>query len=258
MLDSHLHLEEPTKELGMEGMGIDLILGILIPLIGTFTAALKAFKFVQEGEKGIKLRFGKATRRRDNTPKVIDPGFVILIPWMETLRRRHVRQQTIRMKDQDVMIMNGLIFRVSAMVMFRVKDVYKAMFEIEGLNSSLEDLSMAILRETLADKKHVDLAKMEAISEELLSALQEKAEEWGVTFLQFKLTDCAPTAETAPLVNAEAGVRLKVAALDKAAEKMGTKTADLPPNLAAALIGVPLVASVTQETNHVHMRPTKG
>lgn len=131
-----------------------------------------------------------------------------------------------------------------------MKDIYKALFEIDDLDNSLVDLSMGILRDVLASKDYTDLSAMEKIAEELLDELQEKAEEWGVTFIQFKLTNCAPTEQTESLVNAEAGVKLKMQALAHAAKDVQKEIQDLPPSFAAALIGIPLVTSVT---NEIHM-----
>lgn len=208
----------------------------------------KAFKFVHEGELGIRLRFGKAIRNQDGSPKIIQPGFVLIFPFVEVLKTRHVRQQTLALADQTIMIRGGLTFRVSAMVMFKVNDIYKALFEIEDLNASLTDISMATLRETLAFRSHTGLSDMKTMSRELLGELQTKSAEWGVEFLAFRLTDLSPTPETAPLINAEQGVKLKVAALKAGLVDFSGELKTLPPILAAALIGIPMVGSVGGET----------
>lgn len=204
----------------------------------------KAFKFVHEGELGIRLRFGKAVRNKDGTPRIIQPGFVLILPFVEVLRTRHVRQQTLALADQTVMIKDGLTFRVSAMVMFKVSNIYKALFEIENLNASLTDISMATLRETLAIKDQSELSDMKGMSEELLVTIRTKAVEWGVEFMGFRLTDLSPTAETAPLINAERGVKFKIAALKAGLSDLNGELKTIPPILAAALIGVPMVSSV--------------
>ena len=220
---------------------------LITAIIGGIIALFKGIRFVHEGELGIRLRFGRAVRDRKGQPKVIQPGFVLMIPFVDTLQRHHVRQQTLRLDGQRVMIGGGLIFNVSAIVIMRVKDIYKALFEIDELDSSLTDLSMGILRDVLADKQLDQLSDMKKLSEELFEGLRAKSEEWGVQFIEFKLTDCAPTPETAPLVNAKVGVQLKAEALKKAAGDLGTEAASMSQALAAALVGVPLVASVVPE-----------
>ncbi len=236
---------------------MDALLGplmqVLLAVGGGIYTLLKSIKFVQEGELGIKLRFGKAVRV-NGVPKVIPPGFVLLIPFVDTLRRQHVRQQTLRLDNQKVMIAQGLIFNVSAVVMFRIRDIYRALFEINDLNRALVDLSMGLLRDELAHKTHLELTDIEGISTGLLGRLKSHADEWGVEFIQFKLTDCAPTVETAPLINAQIGVTMKLNALETASAKLGVKLSDLSPVLAAALVGVPMVTAIADQGEQVVQR----
>jgi len=239
----------------------ELIFGALVTCV---TTLFKTFKFVQEGEQGVKLTFGRVKRNKDGKPKIVYPGFALLIPWAQTLKRHHVRQQTHRLDHQSITLADGLIYNVSAIVICRVKDIYKALFEISDLDLSLVDLAMGILREVVSVKKHNELHDMKTISNELLEALRGKAGEWGVEFIQFNLTDCAPSTESAPLVAAEAGVRLRLQALKKGIESEGVGVKDISEVLAATLIGVPLVTSVTSSAfssngnSHVVGRRRKG
>jgi hypothetical protein len=109
------------------------------------------------------------------------------------------------------------------------------------------------LREVLTAKNHQELHDMRAISDELLKVLREKTGEWGVELMQFNLTDSAPSRESATLVNAEAGVRLRLQALKKGLSEEHLELGELPDMLAATLVGIPLVASVGG-TTHVYPR----
>ena len=234
------------------GIPTEFWVTVVAPAVITF---FKAFKFVREGELGIKLRFGKAVRdRKTKEPKVIHPGFVVLIPFADNLRVHHVRQETIRFEHQQILTKEGLVFNINAIVIFRIKNVYRALFEIEHLEYSIEDLGMGILRDELSKRDHTELSDTAHVSEALLENIKHKAEEWGVEFIQFKLTSCAPTPETSSIITAKAGVKLKLEAL-RASVKDVT---DLPPELAAVLLGVPLVASVSVGSTETRQtaRPT--
>jgi regulator of protease activity HflC (stomatin/prohibitin superfamily) len=207
----------------------------------------RTFNFVKEGELGIKLRFGKAKRDKNGEPQIIPPGFVMMIPWVDKLEKHHVRQQTIRLDSQKIMIRDGLIFNINAAIIFRVNDIYRALFEIDGLNTSIADLSMGILRDVLTGRDHTNLNQTKEISALLLDELKEKAQEWGVDFLQFNIIDCAPAPETAQIIIAKAGVMMKAEALEELAKKRGIYVEQLNPTLAAVLVGVPLVASISPE-----------
>lgn len=227
------------------------ILHVLLPALGIVVSFFKSFKFIQEGEQGIKLRFGKAVRDRQGNPRVIDPGFVLLIPWIESLKRHHVRQQTIRFVNQVILTKDHLTFSVNAVVIFKVKDIYKALFEIFDLNQSIEDIGMGLLRDEVSSRKHDELSDTEEISQKLLETIKVRAQEWGVEFVQFKLTDCAPTPETAPLVVVGTGAKLRAAALIEAAKDLGVAVQDLPPEIGAVLVGVPLVGAISSRLRQV-------
>lgn len=225
----------------VEGIG-----SVIVSVLGL----TKTFSFVKEGELGIKLRFGKAKRDKNGEPLVIPPGFVVMIPWVDRLEKHHVRQQTIRLDNQKIMIRDGLIFNINAAVIFRVTDIFQALFEIEGLNTSIGDLSMGILRDVFTGRDHTNLDQTKEISALLLEELKEKAQQWGVEFLQFNIIDCAPTPETAQVIIAKAGVMLKAEALAEMARKRGISMEQLNPTLAAVLVGVPLVASTSPDPAH--------
>lgn len=224
---------------------------LLVSMFASTFGIFKSIRFVHEGERGIRLRFGKAVRKKDKTPKIIEPGFVLLIPFIDTLRRHHVRQQSMRFEDQRIVLKDGLIFKVGAMVIFKVEDIYKALFDIDDLDGSITDLCMARLRDVLQPCTHTELSDSDDISKKLLSAVEEKSKEWGVIFIHFGLTDCAPTPETANLINVEIGVEMKMHALDIACKKRNLLSKDLNPVLAATLIGIPLSANITNDISFI-------
>ncbi|HKX73554.1 MAG TPA: SPFH domain-containing protein [Candidatus Saccharimonadales bacterium] len=226
----------------------ELLSTILVPVLGALVSVAKGIKFVPEGQRGIKLRFGKAVRHKTGPlkgqPKVIEPGLRLLIPFVDTLVRRHVRQQTIRSEDQEIMLKDRSVFRISAVTIFRVTDVYRALFEIDDLDDSVDDFCMAVLRDFLSVKDADGIADTQQISKELLQLLVAKAEEWGVEFISFRLTDCSPTSQTAELLLTKTLASRKMEALNAAAKEAGTTLNDLDPTLAAAIIGVPVAASI--------------
>lgn len=224
---------------------------LLSPLSALVTAAVvaffKSFKFIKEGERGLKLRFGKVVRDREKKPVIYEPGFLLMIPFIESLPRHHVRQQTARLHNQKVTLKDGLIYDVSAIVIFRVSDIYKALCEIDDLDGSLADVSVGVLRDELSSRTHDNLSNTVEISAGLLKRLKDRAGSWGIELLEFMLVDCAPTPEVASLVNCETGARLRIQALKRVAQEIGGHIADVPESLAAVLVGAPLVASIGGE-----------
>lgn len=224
------------------------LLPALAPLLGGLVGVFKGIKFVPEGQRGIKLRFGKAVRYKTGTnkgkPKVVEPGLRILIPFVDTLVRRHVRQQTIRSENQEVMLKDRSVFRITAVTIFRVTDVYRALFEIDNLDDSVDDFCMAVLRDYLSQKDADGIIDTQKISEELLQLLIQKGSEWGVEFLAFRLTDCSPTSQTADLLLTKTLAGRRMEALAEAAKAAGIDVRDMDPALGAAVVGIPVAASI--------------
>lgn len=173
---------------------MDLSLMDFLPhIVGTAVAggaASKSLLFVKEGERGGLLRFGKFLR-------VVDPGFVLVIPFVHELRRVHVRQTTLSLAAQTITLKDNLSYEVQAVVLFRVTDVYHALFEMADLYQSIKDIGGTILRERLSAKASDNLHSLKDISEELKASLHEATQSWGIEILSFQLADVAPTAETA-------------------------------------------------------------
>jgi hypothetical protein len=151
------------------------------------------------------------------------------------------------------MVQDGLIFNVNAIVIFRIKDIYKALFEIENLEYSIEDLGMGILRDEVSKRSYTELEDTERISSKLLEVIRNRAEEWGIEFIQFKLTSCAPSTESANLIFSKIGVRFRLEALKEASATLSQL--DIDSGLASVLVGIPLVASTNVTLKQANRRP---
>lgn len=160
------------------------------------------------------------------------------------MKRRHVRQQSYRFAEQRITLKDGLIYLIGGMIVFRVNDVYKALFEIDDLDNAVDNIGMAAIRDEVQKLNHKDLEKNEAVEKKLLARIKTRGDEWGVDFIQFSLTDCAPTAETANILNSVVGASLRIRALKAAATNLKISVNKLEPGLAAALIGIPIMATL--------------
>jgi regulator of protease activity HflC (stomatin/prohibitin superfamily) len=228
----------------------------IVPTMAAILGFIKSIRFVHEGELGVRLRFGKVWRDKNNVPIIIHPGFVFLIPFVDTLKRHHVRQQTMRLDDQRIVIKDGLIFVCEAVILYRVTDIYKAMFEIDDVDDSIEDIGMKCLRNVLQSCTHGDLSDFDKISSSLVDSIRVHTSNWGIEIIEFGLTSSAPTPESANLLNASIGVELKLLALEEACERRKINFKELDPLLAAVLVGMPLVASVTSKNGPTELTAT--
>jgi len=214
----------------MELEVVKLVLSALALLLTGF----KSIQFVQEGEEGCILRFGKVTLR-NGKPRVVKPGFIFLFPFVDKLKRRHVRQETIRFKEQEILIKGNLVFVISAIIRFQIRDVYKALFVIDELENSLAHFVSGLLRDVIQGRTPEELMDTESISEDLMEALGLLQNDWGVEFHDSKLSSCAPTPQSAKLITIyEEGKRRADTAM-----KLKADYAELD-GILPALVGVPI------------------
>ena len=240
-----------------------LALGAVLSLATAIGGAIKSMMFVQEGELGLKKRFGKVVRHRtgphctikpffrlygwvirrpyvsppEGPPKIIKPGLALYLPIAESLIRQHIKQDTINFADQTVTLQQSkMAFVVTAVVRFRVVDIYQARVEILDYKRSVQDACSMALRAELSTLSVDEILRFDDVSERLLQRVASQAEEWGVEFLQFGLTDCNATPETAPMMVTEPHAEIRHQPYKRII------SADVPPMIAAVLVtGAPML-----------------
>ena len=106
------------------------------------------------------LRFGKAVKKRNGEYRVANPGFRVIIPWVDKFAETHVRQRIINLPSQVLTLPDRSIFDVSAVLRVSVQDtpqdLYSALFATNGLNKALEDAGLAAVRDVLAKRREFD------------------------------------------------------------------------------------------------------
>lgn len=229
------------------------LLPVLIPAIGGLFGAAQSIKFVSEGERAILLRFDKAVRDKNGKPKVVHPGLRLIVPVMHKLARIHVRQRTINLPLQRIVLSDNTVFSVAGIVLCRVKDsaddLYRALFETTGINQAINDIGQSVIRDVL----HKMTSRMaiegdrNLMHHELKTAMQAYTDAWGVEIISFQLSDFNPSQGTEAVLLVQAQVVARTEALVGAAKTIGVSVRTLNGGLGAALVGTPLVTTPQQD-----------
>lgn len=235
--------------MSLAGLPLELFLYMFGLLAGITTLLLKGIGSVPEGERGVKCRWGRAIHKKNSKHDIRDPGLVLLIPFVDTLVKRHVREQTSNLVDQKITLKDGFIIRVSAIILFKITDVYKALFEVDNLGQSLENVALRIIQNELSPKTYDDLITGQLqLSGDAFNKLSEIVVRWGVELIEFGLTDSDIIPEQAHLVSMGVGASIKLGILEALAKKLDLEsTKDVPSGLAAAMIGIPIVSTVNAD-----------
>lgn len=111
-------------------VGIIVILAILL---------VAAVRIVPEYQRGVVFRLGRFVG-------VKGPGLVLIVPFIDRLRRVDLRVVTLDVPYQEVITKDNVPVKVNAVVYFRVMDPAKSIIEVENHVLATSQLSQTTLR----------------------------------------------------------------------------------------------------------------
>ncbi|HVI69520.1 MAG TPA: SPFH domain-containing protein [Magnetospirillaceae bacterium] len=237
---------------------IALLGSLITPVLSVLGlgGAASSVRWVQEGDRALVQRFGKATRSRFGEHKgeyrVLEPGFNLIIPVIDKLAKTHVRQTVINMGDEEITLKDKTVFTVDGILVMSVgdtpDDLYKALFVVDDLYKAVRQYCIGVMREVIRELSYEELIGGNAheLSDKLAERIREQLADWGLIVHSFRLGDLSPYGETLRMIQTGEAARLKLKALQDVAE--GLKELNINPMLAAAIIGVPVSVAVNE--NH--------
>lgn len=158
------------------------------------------FKILNEYERGVVFRLGRMVASRG-------PGLVLLVPFVERMRRIDLRTITMDVPPQDVITRDNVSVKVNAVVYFRVIEPNKAVGEVENYLYATSQLAQTTLR-SVCGEVHLDdlLISRENINMRLQEILDAATDPWGikVSMVEIKHIDLAPEMQRAMAKQAEA------------------------------------------------------
>lgn len=150
-------------------MGLVVLLGIVI-----FTILVMGIRIVNQYERGVVLTLGKFTGLRN-------PGFNIIIPVIQTMRKVDVRSTPIDVPKQEVITKDNVTVGVDAVVYFRVVDAPKAVLETTNYIYATSQFAQAALRDVTGNVELDDLlGKREQISIQIKEIVDRQTDQWGI------------------------------------------------------------------------------
>jgi len=161
---------------------------------------LSAVKIIQEYERGVVFRLGRAVGARG-------PGVILVIPFIETMRRVDLRTVTMDIPPQDVITRDNVSVKVSAVLYFRIVEPMNAVIAIENYSYASNMIAQTTLRSVCGQADLDDLlAEREKINNQIQAIVDEQTEPWGVkvTTVEIKDIDLPPEMRRAIGRQAEA------------------------------------------------------
>src|SRR4029078_2185123 len=98
-----------------------MIIGIvLVVLLVALVAFGVSARVVKQYERGLVFRFGQVR------PEVLPPGFALIVPVVDGLKKVNMQVVTMPVPAQDGITRDNVTVRVDAVVYFNVVDPYRA------------------------------------------------------------------------------------------------------------------------------------
>ncbi|MDK0518873.1 slipin family protein [Streptomyces sp. ML-6] len=162
----------------------DLVIALVAAAsVGTLYLAAAA-KIVKQYERGVVLRLG---RLRD---EVRGPGFTMVVPGVDRMRKVNMQIVTMPVPAQDGITRDNVTVRVDAVIYFKVVDAASAVIQVEDYRFAVSQMAQTSLR-SIIGKSDLDdlLSNREKLNEGLELMIDSPAVGWGVQIDRVEIKD---------------------------------------------------------------------
>ncbi|NWF77927.1 MAG: slipin family protein [Chloroflexi bacterium] len=159
-----------------------------------------AIKIVREYERVGVFRLGRFVGLRG-------PGLVLIIPFIETVRKVDLRIVTMDVPAQECISVDNVTVRVDAVVYFRVVNAADAILKVLDYIKATSLLAQTTLRNVVGQSTLDELlAQRDRLNEKIKSIVDEGTDPWGikVSMVEVKEVQLPQTMQRAMAAQAEA------------------------------------------------------
>ncbi len=143
-------------------------------------------KVVQQYERGVVFRLGRVRG------KVREPGPMLLIPFVDRMRKVNVQVITMPVPAQEGITRDNVSVRVDAVVYFRVVEPVRATVDVQNYTFAMSQVAQTSLRSIIGKSELDDLLSgREGLHRGLELMLESPATGWGVHIDRVEIKDVA-------------------------------------------------------------------
>jgi len=204
-------------------------MNILITVVVVLLVLLAlAVRIVKQYEQGVLFRLGRVQG-------TLEPGFRLIIPFVDILHRVSLRIVTMPIQSQGIITRDNVSVDVSAVAYFRVVDAVKSVVAIENVRAAIDQIAQTTLRKVVGQHTLDEtLSETDRINLDIREILDLTTLDWGVEVTLVELKDIqlpegmkramarqaeAEREKRAKIINAE-GESMAAAALGEASDTM--------------------------------------
>ncbi|MGW3010532.1 slipin family protein [Streptomyces sp. NPDC001219] len=220
--------------------------GVALASVGA-VYVMAAARVIKQYERGVVLRLGRLAS------EVREPGFTMIVPIVDRLRKVNMQIVTMPVPAQEGITRDNVTVRVDAVVYFKVVDAADAVIRVEDYRFAVSQMAQTSLRSIIGKSELDDLlSNREKLNQGLELMMDSPAIGWGVTVDRVEIKDVslpetmkrsmARQAEAtrdrrARVINADAELQASKK-LAEAAEAMSDQPAALQLRLLQTVVAV--------------------
>ncbi|WP_438488739.1 slipin family protein [Streptomyces sp. S186] len=145
---------------------------------------MAAARVVKQYERGVVLRLGRLT----SPPR--GPGFTMIIPGVDRMRKVNMQIVTMPVPAQEGITRDNVTVRVDAVVYFKVVDAADAVVRVEDYRFAVSQMAQTSLRSIIGKSELDDLlSNREKLNQGLELMMDSPAIGWGVSVDRVEIKD---------------------------------------------------------------------
>ncbi len=168
----------------MESVYIMIILAIVL-----FVFVANSLKIVFPYQKGVVERLGKYQR-------TMDSGLVIIVPFIEKIRKVDMREQVVDVPPQEVITSDNVAVTMDAIVYYEATDPVKLLYNVANFYAAATKLAQTNLRNIVGEMAlDASLTSRELINTRLREILDGATDRWGVRVVRVEIQRIEPPTD---------------------------------------------------------------
>lgn len=138
---------------------------------------------VNQYQRGVKFMFGKFH-------KIVQPGWRILIPVIQTMTKVDIRTKAVEVPYQDAITKDNVSCKINAVIYYRVVDAAKSVIEVENVWNAVSQLAQTTMR-NIAGEMTLDelLSERDQASTRIRELVASHSDNWGIEVQSVELKD---------------------------------------------------------------------
>jgi regulator of protease activity HflC (stomatin/prohibitin superfamily) len=148
-----------------------IYLGIVVIALAIIVPAIR---IVWQYEKGVHFRLGRLRGERG-------PGFNIIVPYIDSMRKIDMRVETLIVEPQEVITADGVTVQVDAVVYYQPVNATDAVVKVRDFDKATGQIALTTLRSVLGQSDLDELlSHRDIINAKLAEIIDSHTEPWGI------------------------------------------------------------------------------